>query len=111
METRNDLAGNNLNMLKDFIFSVFIAMAMSEPASIGTPNIGGLTYTNLAFEAELERKYKANFIADVKAGNHCPSIMLTPEGMVQNYKDYIERGLLTEEQLRSACTVILEKLS
>ena len=39
------------------------------------------------------------FIADVKAGNHCPSILLTPEGMVQYYKDYIERGLLTEEQL------------
>ena len=62
-------------------------------------------------EAKLERKYEANFIADVKAGNHCPSIMLTAEGMVQYYKDYIERGLLTEEQLRSACTFILEELS
>lgn len=93
------------------ILSVLIAVAMSEPTSIGTPNIGGLTYTHLAFEVELERKYEANFIADVKAGNHCPSIMLTPEGMVQYYRDYIERGLLTEEQLRSACTFNLEKLS
>ena len=98
-------------MLKEYIFSVLIAVAVSEPASIGTPNIGGLTYTHLAFEAELERKYEANFIADVKAGNHCPSIMPTPEGMVQYYRDYIERGLLTEEQLRSACTFILEELS
>ena len=93
------------------ILSVLIAVAVSEPASIGTPNLGGLTYTHLAFEAELERKYEANFIADVKGGNHCPSIMLTPEGMVQYYKDYIDRGLLTEEQLRSACIFILEELS
>ena len=98
-------------MLKDYIISVVLAVAMSEPASIGTPNIGVLTYTHLAFEAELERKYEANFIADVKAGNHCPSIMLTAEGIVQYYRDYIERGLLTEEQLRSACTFILEELS
>ena len=98
-------------MLNDYIFSVLIALAMSEPTSIGTPNIGSLTYTHLTFEAELERKYEANFIADVKAGNHCPSIMPTAEGMVQYYRDYIERGLLTEEQLRSACTFILEELS
>ncbi len=98
-------------MLNDYIFSVLIALAMSEPTSMGIPNIGGLTYTHLTFEAELERKYEANFIADVKAGNHCPSIMPTAEGMVQYYKDYIERGLLTEEQLRSACMFVLEELS
>ena len=98
-------------MLKDYLFSVLIAVGVSDPTSIGTPNIGSLTYTHLAFQAELERKYEANFIADVKAGNHCPSMMLTPEGMVQYYREYIERGLLTEEQLRSACTFILEELS
>ena len=98
-------------MLKEYLFSVLIAVGVSEPTSIGTPNIGSLTYTHLAFQAELERKYEANFIADVKAGNHCPSMMLTPEGMVQNYKDYIEKGLFTEKLLRSACTFIVEKLS
>ena len=77
-------------------------MGISEPSSIGTANVGSLTYTHSAFVKECERKRDLMFADDVKAG-WCPSPMLHPEDMVYAYRRYIGNGLLTEEQLSSAC--------
>ena len=93
------------------VLSVFIAVGISEPTSIGTPNVGSLTYTHSAFVKEYERKRDLMFADDVKAG-WCPTPMLHPEDMVYAYRRYIENGLLTEEQLSSACgeKILVKKL-
>ena len=98
-------------MLIESIFNVLIAVGISEPTSIGTPNVGSLTYTHSAFVKEYEHKRDSMFAADVKAG-WCPTPMLDLEGIVFEYKGYIERGLLTEEQLSSACgeRILVKKL-
>ena len=93
------------------VLSVLIAVGISEPTSIGTPNVGSLTYTHSAFVKEYERKRDLMFADDVKAG-WCPTPMLNPEDMVYAYRRYIEKGLLTEEQLSSACgeRILVKKL-
>ena len=98
-------------MDKGTILSAFIAIGISEPTSIGTPNVGSLTYTHSAFVKEYEHKRDLMFAADVKAG-WCPTPMLDPEDMVYAYRRYIEKGLLTEEQLSSACgeRILVKKL-
>ena len=98
-------------MLIESIFSVLITVGISEPTSIGTPNVGSLTYTHSAFVKEYERKRDVMFTDDVKAG-WCPTPMLDPEDMVYAYRRYIEKGLLTEEQLSSACgeRILVKKL-
>ena len=98
-------------MLIESIFSVLIAVGISEPTSIGTPNVGSLTYTHSAFVKEYERKRDSMFAADVKAG-WCPTPMLDPYDIVYAYRRYIEKGLLTEEQLSSACgeRILVKKL-
>ena len=89
-------------MLIKTVFSVFIAVGILEPTSIGTANVGSLTYTHFAFVKEYERKRDLMFAADVKAG-WCPTPMLDPKDIVYAYRRYVEKGLLTEEQLSSAC--------
>ena len=89
-------------MLIETIFSVLIAVGISEPTSVGTPNVGSLTYTHSEFAKEYERKRDLIFTDDVKAG-WCPTPMLDPKNLVYAYRRYIEKGLLTEEQLSSAC--------
>ena len=98
-------------MLIETIFSTLIAPAFSVPASIAMSNVGSLNYTHSAFVKEYERKRDSMFAADVKAG-WCPTPMLDLEGIVFEYKGYIEKGLLTEEQLRSACgkRILVKKL-
>ena len=98
-------------MDKGTILSAFIAIGISEPTSIGTPNVGSLTYTHSAFVKEYEHKRDLMFADDVKAG-WCPTPMLDPEDMVNAYRRYIEKGLLTEEQLSSACgeRILVKKL-
>ena len=98
-------------MLIKTVLSVLIAVGISEPTSIGTPNVGSLTYTHSAFIKEYEHKRDLMFAADVKAG-WCPTPMLNPEDMVYAFKRYIEKGLLTEEQLSSACgeKILVKKL-
>ena len=98
-------------MLIKTVFSVFIAVGISEPTSIGTANVGSLTYTHSAFVKEYERKRDVMFTDDVKAG-WCPTPMLDPEDMVYAYRRYIEKGLLAEEQLSSACgeRILVKKL-
>ena len=98
-------------MDKGTILSAFIAIGISEPTSIGAPNVGSLTYTHSAFVKEYERKRDLMFADDVKAG-WCPTPMLDPEDMVYAYRRYIEKGLLTEEQLSSACgeRILVKKL-
>ena len=98
-------------MLIEPIFSVLIAVGISEPTSIGTANVGSLTYTHSAFVKEYEHKRDLMFADDVKAG-WCPTPMLNPEDMVYAYRRYIEKGLLTEEQLSSACgeRILVKKL-
>ena len=98
-------------MLIKTVLSVLIAVGISEPTSIGTPNVGSLTYTHSAFVKEYERKRDLMFAADVKAG-WCPTPMLDPEDIVHAYRRYIEKGLLTEEQLSSACEerILVKKL-
>ena len=93
------------------VLSVLIAVGISEPTSIGTPNLGSLTYTHSAFVKEYEHKRDLMFADDVKAG-WCPTPMLDPEDMVYAYGRYIEKGLLTEEQLSSACgeRILVKKL-
>ena len=98
-------------MLIETIFNLLIAVSISEPTSIGTPNVGSLTYTHSAFVKEYERKSDLMFADDVKAG-WCPTPMLDPEDMVYEYRRYIEKGLLTEEQLSFACgkKILVKKL-
>ena len=55
-------------MLIESIFSVLIAVGISEPTSIGTANVGSLTYTHSAFVKEYEHKRDLMFADDVKAG-------------------------------------------
>ena len=98
-------------MLIKTVLSVLIAVGISEPTSIGTPNVGSLTYTHSAFVKEYKHKRDLMFADDVKAG-WCPTPMLDPEDIVHAYRRYIEKGLLTEEQLSSACgeRILVKKL-
>ena len=98
-------------MLIKTVLSVLIAVGISEPTSIGTVNVGSLAYTHSAFVKEYERKRDLMFADDVKAG-WCPTPMLHPEDMVYAYRRHIENGLLTEEQLSSACgeKILVKKL-
>ena len=98
-------------MLIKTVLSVLIAVGISELTSIGTANVGSLAYTHSAFVKEYERKRDLMFTDDVKAG-WCPTPMLDPEDMVYAYRRYIEKGLLTEKQLSSACgeRILVKKL-
>ena len=62
-------------MDKGTILSAFIAIGISEPTSIGTPNVGSLTYTHSAFVKEYKHKRDLMFADDVKAG-WCPTLQL-----------------------------------
>ena len=89
-------------MLIESTFNVLIAAGITESTSIGTANVGSLTYTHSAFVKEYERKRDLMFADDVKAG-WCPTPMLEPEDMIYEHRRYLDKGFLTEGQLSSAC--------
>ena len=66
--------------------------------------------TSPEFEAEIqhlvkyiEEQREDPFVAEVKAGEYCPSVRLIGDGMVKEYTNLIAAGRLNKDQLRNAC--------